>query len=201
MKKVLVLCEFSDTVSSAFRKRQFHVTSNDLLPSEGDPEFHIQGDCFEAMDKVGKVDLIVMHPPCTCIAVSGNSTYGRGMAKHEERLNSIQWTMKLWEKAKAHADHIAMENPVNVLPVKATQFVQPYFFGHPEQKKTGFWLHNLPKLEATENVFEQMMELPKNKRQRLHYLPPSADRWKIRSKTFPGLADAVADQWGRFING
>jgi len=92
-----------------------------------------------------------------------------------------------------------MENPVNVLPKKATQFVQPYEFGHPEKKKTGFWLHNLPKLEATKNVYEHMMQLPKNKRQRIHYLPPSADRWKIRSTTFPGLAEAMAMQWGNYI--
>ena len=197
--KALVLCEFSDTVSSALRRRGFSVMSNDLLPSEGDPDFHIQGDCFDAIDLVGKVDLVVMHPPCTCIAVSGNSTYGRGMPKHEERLEAIEWTMALWEKAKANADYVAMENPVNVLPVRATQFVQPYQFGHLEQKKTGFWLHNLPPLIETNNVYEDMMKLPKNKRERLHYLPPSEDRWRIRSTTFSGIADAIADQWGSYV--
>ena len=197
--KALVLCEFSDTVSSALRRRGFSVMSNDLLPSEGDPDLHIQGDCFDAIDLVGNVDLIVMHPPCTCIAVSGNSTYGRGMPKHQERLEAIEWTMALWEKAKANADYVAMENPVNVLPVKATQFVQPYQFGHLEQKKTGFWLHNLPPLIETNNVYEDMMKLPKNKRERLHYLPPSEDRWRIRSTTFSGIADAIADQWGSYV--
>ena len=107
--------------------------------------------------------------------------------------------MALWEKAKANADYVAMENPVNVLPVRATQFVQPYQFGHLEQKKTGFWLHNLPPLIETNNVYEDMMKLPKNKRERLHYLPPSEDRWRIRSTTFSGIADAIADQWGSYV--
>ena len=86
---VLVLCEFSDTVSSAFRRYgAANVFSNDLLPTEGDSKFHIQGDCFEAIDKfkknVGNIDLIIMHPPCTALAVSGNSTYGKGKPKHHK---------------------------------------------------------------------------------------------------------------------
>jgi hypothetical protein len=90
---------------------------------------------------------------------------------------------------------VAMENPVGVLPIKPTQYVQPWQFGHPESKKTGLWLHNLPKLVETDNVHEEFLGLPKNKQQRLHYLPPSADRWKIRSTTFQGIADAMAAQW------
>lgn len=203
----LVLCEFSDTVGFALRSQGFVVITNDLLPSEGD-HWHIEGDCFEAIETCKemfelasktKLDLIVMHPPCTAIAVSGNSTYGRGMPKHEQRLASVEWTMALWEKAKQHANHVAMENPVNVLPLRATQFVQPYQFGHLEQKKTGFWLHNLPPLKDTNNVYEEMMTLPKNKRERIHYLPPSKDRWKIRSTTFSGIAEAIAKQWGDFV--
>ena len=89
-----------------------------------------------------------------------------------------------------------MENPVGVLPIKATQYVQPWQFGHPESKKTGLWLHNLPKLKESNNVYSDFEKLPNNKQQRLHYLPPSADRWKIRSKTFQGIADAMAQQWG-----
>lgn len=93
-----------------------------------------------------------------------------------------------------------MENPVGVLPrlgmIKPAQYVQPYQFGHMEQKKTGLWLHNLPELRPTNDVYEEMMKLPKNERERLHYLPPSPDRWKIRSTTFQGIADAMAAQWG-----
>ena len=164
MKTVLVLCEFSGAVSSAFREKGFTSISNDLLPSDLDEQHHIQGDCFAATDvfksKVGHIDLIVMFPPCTAIAVSGNRFYGRGMPKHEQRIESIEWTLKLWEYAKANADHVAMENPVNVLPVKATQFIHPYEFGHKEYKRTCLWLKNLPLLKATNNVYEETKNLP-----------------------------------------
>ena len=205
MKTVLVLCEFSGAVSSAFREKGFISMSNDLLPSDLDDQHHIQGDCFAAIDifksKVGHIDLIVMFPPCTAIAVSGNRFYGRGMPKHEKRIESIEWTLRLWEYAKANADHVAMENPVNVLPVKATQFIHPYEFGHPEQKKTGLWLHNLPELTETCNVYATMMALPKKDRERIHYMSPSKDRWKLRSTTFSGIAKAMALQWGDYLNG
>tara|TARA_R110002050_G_scaffold287307_2_gene438431 strand:- start:27 stop:599 length:573 start_codon:yes stop_codon:yes gene_type:complete len=182
MSRVLVLCEFSDTVTSAFRRKGWTAVSNDILPTESRTGLHIQGDCFEAINTAsewweGEIDLIIMHPPCTALSVSGNSTYGKGKAKH-----------------------VAMENPVNVLPEKATQFIQPYQFGHLEQKKTGLWLHNLPKLVDTCNVYDKMMELPRQERMRLHYLPPSADRGKIRSITYDGIAEAMADQWGSYIN-
>jgi hypothetical protein len=103
--------------------------------------------------------------------------------------------MALFDHAKNHAPMVAMENPVGVLPIKPTQYVQPWMFGHPESKKTGLWLHNLPPLVETNNVKELFDTLPKNQQQRLHYLPPSADRWKIRSETFTGIAEAMASQW------
>ena len=142
-----------------------------------------------------------MHPPCTALTVAGNSTYGEGQAKYQQRLEAVEWTVNLWELAKQHARiGVCMENPVGVLPrmggIKPAQYVQPYWFGHMEQKKTGLWLDRLPPLVATNDVYEQMMLLPKRERERLHYLPPSADRWKIRSTTFRGIADAMAEQWG-----
>jgi hypothetical protein len=153
------------------------------------------GDCIPVI-KQGW-DIIIMHPPCTALAVSGNAHYGKGMAKHNERLNSIQWTIKLFELAKQHAAvGVAMENPVGVLPIKATQYIQPYMFGHTEQKKTGLWLHGLPPLVETNNVYNAMMLLPRNQRERLHFLSPTLDRWKIRSTTYQGIADAMANQWG-----
>jgi len=95
---------------------------------------------------------------------------------------------------------VCFENPVGVLRrlggMIKPQFVQPYMFGHLEQKKTGLFLHGLPELKETKNVFGEMMQLPKNVRERLHYLPPSPDRWKIRSTTYQGIADAMATQWG-----
>jgi hypothetical protein len=92
-----------------------------------------------------------------------------------------------------------MENPVGVLPFKPTQYVQPWMFGHPESKKTGLWLHGLPKLEDTNNVKEVYDSLPRREQMRLHYLPPSVDRWKIRSKTYSGVAQAMAVQYSNHI--
>ena len=183
--KVLVACEYSGVVRDAFRSGGHDAWSCDLLPSDA-PGPHITGDCIPAI-KSKVWDLIIMHPPCTALAVSGNRWYGKGQPKNPERIEAIKWTMDLWELAKAHSYRVAMENPVGVLPIKPTQYVHPWQFGHGETKKTGLWLHNLPPLDPT-NVVE-------GREQRIWKLPPSADRWKIRSTTFQGIADAMADQW------
>ena len=140
-------------------------------------------------------DLIIMHPPCTALAVSGNRWYGSGMPKNSERITAIEWTLALFEHAKNHALRVAFENPVGVLPIKPTQYIQPYHFGHAESKKTGLWLHNLPLLVPTDDVEALWRTLPKKEAQRIHMLPPSADRWKIRSETYKGIAVAMASQW------
>ena len=184
--KVLVGCEFSGKVREAFRKLSHDVTSCDLLPSDDNSPNHIQGDVIDVI-KSRRWDLIIIHPPCTALAVSGNRWYGRGMPKHQERIDSIEWTMALWEEAKKYAPMVAMENPVGVLPMKASQYIQPWQFGHGETKKTGLWLHNLPDLVPADVV--------EGREQRIWKLPPSADRWKIRSETYQGIADAIADQW------
>jgi len=184
--KVLVGCEFSGKVREAFRKLGHDVTSCDLLPSDDNSPNHIQGDVIDVI-KSRRWDLIIIHPPCTALAVSGNRWYGRGMPKHQERIDSIEWTMALWEEAKKYAPMVAMENPVGVLPMKASQYIQPWQFGHGETKKTGLWLHNLPDLVPADVV--------EGREQRIWKLPPSADRWKIRSETYQGIADAIADQW------
>ena len=124
---VLIACEYSGVVREAFRLRGHYALSNDLLPADDDSPYHIQGDCFDAIDAVKHWDIIIMHPPCTALAVSGNAWYGKG----------------------------------------------------------------------TYNCKEKHDALPRNKRMRLHYLPPSKDRWKIRSTTFQGIADAMASQWGQ----
>lgn len=193
--KVLVACEYSGVVRDAFTALGHDATSNDLLPSEA-PGKHIVGDCIDVIASQ-RWDLIIMHPPCTALAVSGNAWYGTGMPKNAERVKAIEWTLNLWAWACAHADSVCMENPVGVLPVKPTQYVQPWMFGHTEQKKTGLWLHSLPKLVETDNVYEQMMLLPKRERERMHYLPPTPDRWKIRSTTYAGIAEAMATQWSK----
>jgi site-specific DNA-cytosine methylase len=185
---ILIACEFSGIVREAFRRKGHDAWSCDLLEAEDGSPYHIKGDCIEAI-KGDTWDIIIMHPPCTALAVSGNRWYGTGMPKHQERLESIEWTIALWELAKQHANiGVCMENPVGVLPVKPTQYIQPWQFGHGETKKTGLWLHKLPPLVPT-NIVE-------GREQRIWKLPPSADRWKIRSATFPGIAAAMANQWG-----
>ena len=191
--KVLVACEYSGKVREAFRALGHDAYSCDLLPADDNSPYHFQGCCIPIIEQGFK--LVILHPPCTALAVSGNAWYGTGMPKNAERHRSIDWTMALFDHAKNHAPMVAMENPVGVLPIKPTQYVQPWQFGHPESKKTGLWLHNLPPLVETNNVKELFDTLPKNQQQRLHYLPPSADRWKIRSETFTGIAEAMASQW------
>ena len=198
--RVLILCESSGTVREAFRSLGHDAWSSDILPADDGSPKHIQGDCVDVLEANELWDLIIMHPPCTALAVSGNATYAKGMPKHHKRLESIEWTTKLWKLATNICDHVCMENPVGVLPFKPTQYVQPWMFGHPESKKTGLWLHNLPKLEDTDNVKEVYDSLPRREQMRLHYLPPSADRWKIRSQTFSGVAQAMAVQYSAHIN-
>jgi hypothetical protein len=193
--KVLVACEYSGVVRDAFTSLGHDATSNDLLPTDV-PGKHIVGDCVEVIASQ-RWDLIIMHPPCTALAVSGNAWYGTGMSKNAERVRAIEWTLDLWRLACEHADSVCMENPVGVLPIKPTQYVEPWMFGHMETKKTGLWLHNLPKLVETNNVWWETMRLPKRERQRIHYLPPTPDRWKIRSTTYAGIAEAMATQWSK----
>ena len=198
--KVLVACEFSGTVRDAFLALGHDAISCDLLPTES-PGPHHQGDVVAFLESKpeGYFDLIIAHPTCTKLCVSGNSTYGRGMPKHQERIESAAWTEQFWELCKRKGKRVALENPVGVLSsmtsIPKPHFVQPYQFGHPEQKKTGLHLHGLPPLAESENVYEQMMTLPKNQREKMHYLPQTADRWKLRSKTYPGIAAAMAQQW------
>ena len=194
--KVLIACEYSGKVREAFRAIGHDAYSCDLLPADDKSWNHYQGDCWDVIsDPNFDWDLIIMHPPCTALAVSGNRWYGSGMPKHQDRLDSIEWTMALYEHAKKHAPRVAFENPVGVLPIKPTQYIQPYHFGHPESKKTGLWLHNLPPLVPTNDVEHVWRTLPKKEAQRIHMLPPSADRWKIRSETYTGIAEAMASQW------
>jgi len=196
---VLVACETSGKVREAFRKLGHNVQSCDLLPSDDDSPHHIQCDIRELFRRANKVDkrwdLIIMHPSCTALCVSGNRWYGTGMPKNDERVTSLAWTLKLWIIAKEMSDHVAMENPVSVLfssiddPV---QYIQPWQYGHGETKKTGFALHNLPELVPTDIVT--------GRDDRIHKMPPSKDRWKLRSETYQGIADAMAEQWSRYLN-
>lgn len=183
--RVLVACEFSGVVRDAFTARGHDAWSNDLLESQS-PGNHIVGDVIDVI--TGGWDLIIMHPPCTALAVSGNRWYGNGMPLNEKRREAVRWTTGLWDRATAACDHVCMENPVGVLPIRPTQYVQPWQFGHGETKKTGLWLHGLPVLQPT-NVVDGRVA-------RVHRLPPSETRWMERSLTYQGIADAMAEQWG-----
>jgi hypothetical protein len=179
-------------VRNAFRKLGHDAYSCDLLPADDNSPFHIQCDILDLL-QIEKFDLGIFHPPCTHLAVSGAAWF---KYKVKEQAEALDFVRKLMD---APIPRICIENPVSVISSKIRkpdQIIQPYMFGHMEQKKTCLWLKNLPRLVPTEDVFDEMMKLPKNKRERLHYLPPSADRWKIRSQTYQGIANAFATQWG-----
>lgn len=192
--RVLVACEESQAVCKAFRELGHEAYSCDIEPcSGGHPEWHIQADALELL-KI-KWDMILAFPPCTDLAVSGAAWFEE-KRKDGRQQRAIEFFMKF---ANADCDRIAIENPVGIMSTywrKPDQIVQPYMFGHPEQKKTCFWLKGLPPLKETKNVYDEMMKRPKKERERLHYLPPSPERAKIRSKTFSGIAQAMAEQWG-----
>ena len=206
MKRVLVACEYSATVRDAFRDRGFDAYSCDMLPTEGDPRWHIQGDCREAMRD--PYDLIILHVPCTGMAVCGNSTYGIGKPRYFERLEAIAWTVGTVEMALANAPHVALENPASVIfPILRdtfnadVQYIQPWQHGHPEQKKTGLALWDLPRLTPTDDVYREMMLLPRKERERVHFMSPGPDRGKERARFYRGFAEAMATQWSDYLLG
>ena len=198
MKKdamILVACEESGTVTEAFVNLGFtNVYSCDLLPTSGNyPERHLQVDALELLKL--KWDLIIAHPPCTDLAVSGAKWFAEKRADGRQQA-AIEFFMRF---INADCEHIAVENPVGIISTKyrkPDQIIQPWMFGHPEKKATCLWLKGLPPLVPTNDVSDYMATLPKNRQERLHYLPPSQDRAKLRSKTFPGIAKAMAEQWG-----
>lgn len=191
--KVLIACEYSGKVRSAFEKMGHFAVSCDILPTEK-PGFHYQCDVFDIINEGW--DLMVAHPPCTDLAVSGAAWFKEKIAdgRQQRALDFVQALMA------APIPMIAIENPISVISSKIRkpdQIIQPWMFGHKETKATCLWLKGLPKLVPTTDLKEETMALPRKERMRLHYLPPSADRWKIRSETFQGIADAMANQWGK----
>jgi hypothetical protein len=197
--KVLVACEFSGTVRDAFIKKGHEAISCDLLDGEGDGP-HYKGDISDILWSDEIWDLVIAHPPCTYLANSGVSWLHK---------DSSRWA-KLDEAAAFFSmfldldvQRICVENPIMHKYAKErlgfrdqSQVVQPWMFGHMEQKATCLWLRGLPNLVETNNVKKDMLKLSNAERQRMHWLPPSKDRWKLRSKTYQGIADAMAEQWG-----
>jgi hypothetical protein len=196
--KVLVACEFSGVVREAFNQRGHKATSADLLPTEV-PGDHYQGDVLEILDQGW--DLMIAHPPCTYLANSGVCHhYNKDKTPNHDRwINVVDARTFFYSLRDAPIGKICIENPIphkyGNLP-KYEQIIHPWQFGHMEQKPTCLWLKGLPLLYPTQDVKEETKKLPANQRQRLHYLPPSKDRQKERSRTFPGIAAAMAEQWG-----
>ena len=213
--KVLVACEYSGIVRDAFIKKGHEAVSCDLLPSESNLGKHFQGDVTDILDD--SWDMMIAHPPCTYLAVSGARWFYHPEDKHlpyeERRPHPLHPNRKqLQEEAldfikllmKAPIEKIAIENPVGVISTKIRkpeQIIQPYMFGHSESKKTCLWLKNLQPLQPTNIVEEEERVVYASGRSMPRWyadaykLPPE-ERWKVRSATFPGIAQAMAEQWG-----
>lgn len=181
--RVLVACEFSGVVRRAFRALGHDAWSCDLLPAEDDSPHHIQLDVrgvFEA-----DWDLMIAHPPCTHLAVSGARHFKN---KAQDQAYALEFVRNLLD---APIPRIALENPISIISTrirKPDQIIQPWMFGHGETKATCLWLKNLPPLKPT-NIVE-------GREARVHRMPPGPNRWKERSRTFSGVAEAMANQWG-----
>ena len=181
--RVLVACEFSGTVRRAFRALGHDAWSADLLPAEDGAREHIQGDVRAAL--TGGWDLMIAHPPCTHLAVSGARWFKE---KADEQREALEFVRTLMD---ATIPCWCIENPVSIISsriAKPTQIIQPWQFGHGETKATCLWLNGLMPLRPTNEVSGRVA--------RVHRMPPGADRWKERSRTFEGIATAMADQWG-----
>jgi len=190
---VLIACEFSGTVREAFRKRGHHAVSCDLLPTDI-PGPHYEGDIFDIIMDTdtrrkfighGEWDLMIAHPPCTHLCSSGARWFKDKKVEQEEAISFV------WRLMHKKINKIAIENPIGVLSSKIRkpdQIIQPWQFGHGETKATCLWLKNLPKLVPT-NIVD-------GREARIHKMPPGKDRWKLRSITYQGIADAMAGQWG-----
>lgn len=197
--RVLIACEFSGTVRDAFSQLGHDAWSCDLLPTEK-PGQHIQGNVLEIL--VDGWDLMVGHPPCTYLTVSGNKWMGHPKfpTREQDREEAIRFFMALYN---APISKVAIENPIGVMSSRFRKpdcVVQPWMFGHGETKATCLWLRGLPRLVPTHTPGGDLLTppAPEEREQRLHKLPPSAERWKERSKTFPGIARAMAEQWGGY---
>jgi len=194
--RVLVACEYSGRVRDAFIAAGHDAMSCDILPTDVDGP-HYQGDVFDL--DLTQFDMMIAHPPCTYLTNAGVTWLHKDPTRWDKLDDGAAFFKALLD---APIPRICIENPImhkyakeRIGEVKQSQVVQPWMFGHMEQKATCLWLKGLPLLQPTNNVKDEMMKLPDRERQRLHYLPPSPNRWKLRSTTYQGIADAMANQW------
>lgn len=193
--KILIACEFSGVVREAFRKLGHDAWSCDLLPADDNSPYHIHGDVLPRLNDGW--DLMIAHPPCTYLCSSGLHWNTKRPERAHQTEEAIVFVQQL---LAAPIEKIALENPIGCLSTrvrKPDQIIQPWQFGHPESKSTCLWLKNLPKLVATNVVskpasghWDNQTPSGQNK------LGPSANRWKLRSITYQGIADAMAERWG-----
>ena len=192
--KILIACEYSGRVRDAFRARGHYAMSCDLLPTDA-PGLHYQGDVFDIINDGW--DLMVAHPPCTYLSVSGMHWTTRGLRDPQLTEDALAFVQRLMD---APIERIAIENPVSIISSrirKPDQIVQPWWFGHDASKKTCLWLKNLPLLMPSKMLPGDAKTRRGNQTASgQNKLPPSKDRWKIRSETYQGIANAMAAQWG-----
>lgn len=198
--RVLVACEFSGVVRSAFRKRGHDAWSCDLLPADDSQEYHLQADIQVVLGRDSNWDLMIAHPPCTYLSVSGLHWNKRRPERAKQTEEAIDFVSKL---LGTPIRKIALENPIGVLSTrlrKPDQIIQPYDFGEDASKATCLWLKGLPKLRGTHYVEPRLADGKKRWANQTdsgqNKLGPSEDRWKKRSVTYQGIADAMASQWG-----
>lgn len=194
--KVLVACEFSGTVRDAFIAQGHDAISCDLLPTDK-PGPHLQCDVLEVLDQGW--DLMIAHPPCTHLATSGARWFKDKQKEQAEALDFVQYLLD------SPIPHIALENPVGIISTRIRrpdQLIQPWMFGDQATKRTCLWLKNLPNLEPTRIVDPGARYVTRSGRSlpEWYNLPQSKDRWKRRSITFQGIADAMAKQWGDYVS-
>lgn len=183
MPRLLVACEYSGRVRDAFAANGWDAWSCDLLPSEKEGGNHYQGPVEDILDQ--HWDLMIAHPPCTHLAVSGARWFKDKQVEQQQALDFVRLLLN------APVERIALENPISIISSrirKPDQIIQPWQFGHGETKATCLWLKNLPKLEPS-NVVD-------GRENKVHRMPPGPNRWKERSRTYLGIAQAMADQWG-----
>jgi site-specific DNA-cytosine methylase len=184
--RVLIACEYSGRVRDAFRRQGHDAWSCDLLECEGDPRWHYQAPVEDLL--ATDWDLMVAHPPCTHLAVSGSRHFHRKKREQAEALDFVRLLMA------APIERWCIENPVSIISSAITppqQIIQPWQFGHGETKTTCLWLKNLPPLKPTQVV--------EGREAKVHKMPPGPNRWKDRSRTYQGIADAMGLQWGASV--